>query len=249
MRRVLIPLAAIAGAIVCWQAAVASGLVPNYLLPSPVQVVVALVDDWQLLCAHAGTTLAEAAIGLVFGVACGFAAAVAMERFEGLYLALSPLITISQTIPTVAIAPLLVLWLGYGWMPKIVLIAITTFFPIAVSLTSGFKAVDPDVVDMMRAMGASRWSIFRHAQLPGAVGGFFSGLKISATYAIVGAVIAEWLGGDAGLGVYMTRVRKSFSYDRMFAVIIVISALSLVLIKIVEALQRLCTPWMQTDKD
>ena len=150
-----------------------------------------------------------------------------MDRFEGLYLALEPLMTISQTIPTIAIAPLLVLWFGYGLAPKVVLIVLTTFFPVTVSLVQGLRSVDPDMIDLMRTMGASRWQIFWYAKLPAAADQFFSGLKISATYAIVGAVIAEWLGGFSGLGVYMTRVRKSFSYDKMFASIIVVSALSL----------------------
>lgn len=248
-KRIGIPLAVVVATIICWHIAVTSGLIPNFLMPTPLQVAQALVADWQLLAYHAGTTLLEAAIGLAAGIALGFAAAVAMERFETVYLAISPLITVSQTIPTVAIAPLLVLWLGYGILPKVALITLTTFFPIAISLIAGFKSVDEDTLDMMRSMGASRWQIFRHAQLPQAAEHFFSGLKISATYAIIGAVIAEWLGGDAGLGVYMTRVRKSFSYDRMFAVIIVISALSLILIKIIDILEKTCMPWKHTERN
>ena len=170
------------------------------------------------------------------------------EREQRVYLAFEPLMTISQTIPTVAIAPLLVLWLGYGALPKVVLVVLSTFFPITVSLVSGFRSVDPDVIDLMRTMNASRWQIFWYAKLPAAAEQFFSGLKISATYAIVGAVIAEWLGGNEGLGVYMTRVRKSFSYDRMFAAIIVISALSLALMKVVELVQRLCMPWKRAER-
>ena len=141
------------------------------------------------------------------------------------------------------------LWLGYGALPKVVLVIISTFFPITVSLASGFRSVDPDVIDLMRTMNASRWQIFWYAKLPAAADQFFSGLKISATYAIVGAVIAEWLGGNEGLGVYMTRVRKSFSYDRMFSAIIVISALSLGLMKLVELAQRACMPWKRAERN
>ena len=227
-RRVLTPLATIVALLLIWQAVVDLGLVPNFLLPTPVQVVQSLVEDAPL-------------------VALGFVFAVLMDRFEGFYLAFEPLMTISQTIPTVAIAPLLVLWLGYGALPKVVLVIISTFFPITVSLVSGFRSVDPDAIDLMRTMNASRWQIFWYAKLPAAAEQFFSGLKISATYAIVGAVIAEWLGGNAGLGVYMTRVRKSFSYDRMFAAIIVISALSLGLMKLVELAQRVLMPWKRAE--
>lgn len=248
-RRVITPLVTIAALLALWQAVVTVGIVPNFLLPTPVQVVEALAQDAALLAGHCVTTLAEAAAGLAAGVALGFAFAVLMDRFESFYLAFEPIMTISQTIPTVAIAPLLVLWLGYGALPKVVLVIVSTFFPITVSLVAGFRSVDRDVIDLMRTMNASRWQIFWYAKLPAAADQFFSGLKISATYAIVGAVIAEWLGGNEGLGVYMTRVRKSFSYDRMFAAIIVISALSLGLMKLVELAQRLCMPWKRAERN
>ena len=127
------------------------------------------------------------------------------------------------------------------------LVVISTFFPITVSLVSGFRSVDPDMLDLMRTMGASDLQIFWQVKLPGALDQFFSGLRISATYAIVGAVISEWLGGFSGLGVYMTRVRKSFAYDRMFAVIILISALSLALMRGVDLLERICMPWKRAE--
>lgn len=244
----LAPALTAAALVALWQAVCSFGVVPSYLLPSPIDVVVALVADLPLLAGHAATTLAEAGLGLAVGVAVGFAVAVLMDRFDAVYRALDPLITVSQTIPTVAIAPLLVLWFGYGILPKVVLVVLTTFFPITVSLASGFRSVDPDVVDLMRTMDATRWQVFRYAKLPAAAEQFFGGLRISATYAIVGAVIAEWLGGFSGLGVYMTRVRKSFSYDRMFAVIILISALSLALMRGVDALERICMPWKRVER-
>lgn len=231
-----------------WQLVCSVGLVPSYLLPSPVQVVEALVADLPLLLSHSVTTIAEAVIGLALGVAVGFAVAVLMDRFEVVYRALDPIVTVSQTIPTVAIAPLLVLWFGYGLMPKVLLVVLGTFFPVTVSLASGFRSVDPDAIDLMRSMGASRAQIFRYAKLPAAMGQFFAGLRISATYAVVGAVVSEWLGGFVGLGVYMTRVRKSYSYDKMFAVILIISALSLALMGLVSALRRACMPWERVER-
>ncbi|MBR3315359.1 MAG: ABC transporter permease [Atopobiaceae bacterium] len=242
-RRIVVPAIALLVLLVAWELVVGTSIVPSYLLPAPSQVARALVADAPLMAQHATTTLAEAAIGLGLGIVVGFVAAVTMDRFEVVALALEPLITLSQTIPTVAIAPLLVLWFGYGLAPKIVLIVLTTFFPVTISLVGGFRSVDPDMIDLMRTMNASDFQIFWHVKLPAALGELFSGLRISATYAIVGAVIAEWLGGFSGLGVYMTRVRKSFSYDRMFAVIILISALSLALMKLVDLLEYLCMPW------
>ena len=246
-KKVVAPVCAVVALLAVWQGACSLGLVPNFMLPSPVQVVTALVADFPLLLSHMWTTLSEAALGLVIGVAVGFVFAVLMDKFETFYLAFDPLLTVSQTIPTVAIAPLLVLWFGYGLMPKVLLVVLTTFFPVTVALASGFRSVDPDQVDLLRTMNATEWQIFRYAKLPAAMEQFFSGLRISATYAIVGAVISEWLGGFTGLGVYMTRVRKSFAYDRMFAVIIITSALSLALMKGVDVLERICMPWKKTE--
>lgn len=246
--RWIAPVLTVAALLVLWQLVCMAGLVPTYLLPSPVQVVQALVADLPLLVSHSGVTIAEALLGLVLGVAVGFVVAVLMDRFEAVYRALDPIVTISQTIPTVAIAPLLVLWFGYGLMPKVLLVVLGTFFPVTVSLASGFRSVDPDVIDLMRTMNATRVQIFWYAKLPAAAESFFAGLKISATYAVVGAVVSEWLGGFVGLGVYMTRVRKSYSYDKMFAVILIISALSLLLMGLVSVLRKACMPWDRAER-
>ncbi len=235
--------AAIAAILVLWQGACSLGLIDSFMLPSPVQVVRAFVTEFPLLMEHSAITLAEAIIGLSLGITLGFIMAVLMDQFEPLYKACYPLIVLTQTVPTVAIAPLLVLWFGYEMAPKVILIVITTFFPITVGLLTGFRSTDPDAVNLMRAMGAGRWQIFRYIKWPGALAQFFGGLRISASYAVVGAVISEWLGGFGGLGVYMTRVKKAFSFDKMFAVILLISLISLLLMKGVDLLQRKCMPW------
>lgn len=248
LKRKLVPALTVVCILLAWQVIVDGGVVPRFMLPSPTDVIAALAEDWPLIWSHAATTLTEAALGLTIGVALGFVIAVLMDTFEAFFLAMQPLITISQTVPTVAIAPLLVLWLGYGIVPKVVLIVLTTFFPVAVSLVGGFRSVDADVVDLMRTMRASRLQLFWYAKLPAALDQLFSGLRISATYAIVSAVIAEWLGGMSGLGVYMTRVRKSFAYDRMFAAILVVSALSLALIAFVSLIERVSMPWKRAER-
>ena len=219
------------------------------MLPSPVSVVKAFVEEFDELMLHLRVTLIEAVVGLALGVALGFIIAVAMDAFEVLYKAFYPVIILTQTVPTVAIAPLLVLWFGYEMLPKVILVVMTTFFPIAVGLINGFKSVDADEVKLLRAMGATKIQIFTHIKLPGALGQFFAGLKISASYAVVGAVISEWLGGFEGLGVYMTRVKKAFAFDKMFAVIFLISIVSLLLMKLVEVLQKKTMPWTDMEKD
>ncbi|MCI9184797.1 MAG: ABC transporter permease [Lachnospiraceae bacterium] len=226
-----------------WQFATGVGIVDAFLLPSPLQVGKAFATEFPSLMEHSAITLSEAFIGLAIGILFGFIMAMAMDRFDFLYRAFYPLAILTQTVPTVAVAPLLVLWFGYGMTPKVVLIVITTFFPITIGLLTGFKSADPDAINLLRAMGASQGQIFRYIKLPGAMGHFFSGLRISSSYAVVGAVISEWLGGFGGLGVYMTRVKKAFSFDKMFAVIFLISAISLLFMHGVEKLQLLCMPW------
>lgn len=217
--------------------------IPKFVLPSPGDVIGAFRDDWQLMLRHARVTLTETMIGLFFGILIGFLTAVLMDRFALVRKTVYPLIVISQTIPTVAIAPMLVIWLGYEMLPKIVLIVLVVFFPIAISLLQGFSEVDKDTVNLMRSMGASRIQIFRYVKLPNSLGHFFSSLKISVSYAVVSAVVSEWIGGTEGLGCYMTRVRKSFASDKMFAVIILISVISLILIWLTEGIQHACMPW------
>ena len=229
--------------LVLWQAVCSLGMVDSFLLPSPIQVLKAFIEEFPMLMEHSFITLAEAFLGLFLGILLGFVMAVFMDQFDALYQALYPLMVLTQTIPTVAIAPLLVLWFGYEMAPKVILIVITTFFPIAIGLLNGFKSADQDSIHLLRAMGAGRWQIFRYIKLPGAMSQFFAGLRISASYAVVGAVISEWLGGFGGLGVYMTRVKKAFSFDKMFAVIFLISAISLLLMKGVDFLQKKCMPW------
>lgn len=239
---------AIAAVLILWQTICSLGIVDSFLLPSPVQVLRALLTEFPTLMEHSAVTLAEAFAGLLFGILLGFIMAVLMDRFAFFYKAFYPLIILTQTIPTVAIAPLLVLWFGYEMAPKIILVVITTFFPITVGLLNGFRSVDQDSILLLRAMGAGQWQIFRYLKFPGALSQFFSSLRISASYAVVGAVISEWLGGFSGLGVYMTRVKKAFSFDKMFAVILLISVISLLLMTLVDFLQKKCMPWEKEKK-
>ncbi len=214
------------------------------MLPSPIDVVKAFADNFSIMMKQAAVTLQETLYGLLIGIAIAFVIASLMDRFTIINKALYPVLVVTQTIPTIAIAPLLVLWMGFGMAPKITLVVITTFFPIAIGLLNGFQSVDEDAINLMRSMGANRIQIFRIIKLPNATASFFSGLRISAAYAVVGAVVSEWLGGFEGLGVYMTRVKKAYAFDKMFAVIVFISAISLVLMGIVVLLEKISMPWV-----
>ena len=212
------PLIIILCILIKWQILSITGVVPKFMLPSPFDVIKAFVNDFPLLVHHMKVTLVEASLGLGMGVILGFLVAI-------------------------IIAPLLVLWLGYGILPKIVLIVLTSFFPITIGLLDGFKSADKDALKLMKTMGATPFQNFVHIKLPSSIGYFFAGLRISVSYSIIGAVVAEWLGGFDGLGVYMTRVRKSYSFDKMFAVIFLISIISLFLMFVVKKIQKLSMPW------
>ena len=219
------PLGAIIVILLLWFLACDMEFVPAYMLPSPIDVVKAFADNFSIMMKQAAVTLQETLYGLLIGIAVAFVIASLMDRFTIINKALYPVLVVTQTIPTIAIAPLLVLWMGFGMAPKITLVVITTFFPIAIGLLNGFQ-------------------IFRIIKLPNATASFFSGLRISAAYAVVGAVVSEWLGGFEGLGVYMTRVKKAYAFDKMFAVIVFISAISLVLMGIVVLLEKISMPWV-----
>ena len=238
-----IPFIVITVFLIIWQTACSLNWVPSYMLPSPVQVIKAFISDFPLLMSHAKVTLIEAVLGLACGVMLGFICAVFMDAFPLAKKGLYPILVITQTIPPVAIAPLLILWFSYGIAPKVILVVLVSFFPMAVGLLEGFQSVDEDMIRLMRSMKASKFQIFWHVKFPSALSEFFSGLRIAVAYSVVGAVISEWLGGFSGLGVYMTRVKKSMAYDKMFAVIFFVSAISLALMALVEVIQRKVMPW------
>lgn len=231
-----------------WHFLCITKVVPDFMLPSPKAVAIAFYEDLDLILEHAGVTLTEAFYGLLIGILFAFVIATVMDRWNVMYQAFYPIMIVTQTIPTIAIAPLLVLWMGFGMEPKVTLVAITTFFPVAVGLLDGYKSVDCDYIHLMRSMGASRYRIFVNVKLPGALPHFFSGLKVSTSYAVVGAVISEWLGGFEGLGVYMTRVKKAYAFDRMFAVILFIVVISLLLMLLVNLMKTICMPWIRMEK-
>jgi ABC-type nitrate/sulfonate/bicarbonate transport system permease component len=228
--------------LVLWQTVSMTGMVPGFMLPSPVRVGAAFIGDFSLLMHHLGNTLREAFWGLLIAAASAFVLAVFMDANAFLKKSLSPLLLLTQTMPTIAVAPLLILWMGYGSAPKIALVFLTCFFPMTIGLLGAFAQADPDTIRLLQSMGAGRGQIYRYIKLPQSLPAFFSGLRISSSYAIIGAVVAEWLGGEAGLGVYMTRVRRSYSFDKMFAVILLSAALSLALMKLVTLLERLAMP-------
>lgn len=244
---IALPLGVFAAIILIWQAISSFELIPAFMMPSPLKVIKALYTDFPILLKHTGYTLSEAALGMGVSIILGFGTAVLMDRFVLVKKALYPILVVTQTIPSIAIAPLLVLWFGYEMLPKVILIVIVCFFPMAIGFLDGFACADVDSITLLRSMGANNIQIFCHVKMPHSLPHFFAGLKVSSSYCIVSAVISEWLGGTNGLGVYMTLVRKSYRYDKMFAVIILVSALSILLMALISLLERKIMPYKRKE--
>lgn len=229
--------------VLVWLIVVEQGFIQKYILPSPKDVVVTFVRILPDIKSHVLITLKEAFTGFFLAILFSVILAILMDSIKLLGKAVYPLLVVSQTVPIIALAPLFVIWFGFGPLPKIIVVVLVCFFPIVVSLLDGLNSVDPDMLNMLRSMGATRIQIFRLLKFPASMVNFFSGLRIAATYSIMGAVIGEWLGGEGGLGVYMIRVKHSFSLDKMFAVILLIVILSMLLFKAISLIQGFVMPW------
>lgn len=226
-----------------WELVVDNGLVARFILPTPVDVLKTLFTSLPSLGEHILVTLEEAAIGFSIAILLAVILAVVMDNIALVRKAIYPFVVVSQTIPTITLAPLFVLWFGFGLLPKVIVVVLTCFFPVTISLVEGLASVDRDMVSMMRSMGATGLQIMKHVKLPASLTSFFSGLRIAATYSIMGAVIGEWLGGDKGLGIYIQKTKHSYDLRGTFAAIIVIVVLSMLLFKIITVAQDLMMPW------
>jgi len=232
--------------LVVWQCATWLWQIEAYLLPSPARIVSAGVQARSLLSQHIQQTLRETLVGFAVALGSGLLLAVAIDLSSFLRRALYPLLVVTQTVPIMAIAPLLVIWLGYTIWPKIIVVALVCFFPIVVTSADGLRSADPELLALLQTMGANRRQVFFKVRAPGALPAFFSGVKIAITYSVIGAIIGEWVGASKGLGVFMLRASNSFRTDWVFAAIAISSLLSILLFLAVAVIERLSLPWYYT---
>lgn len=229
--------------LIIWQVVVTAGGIEKYIMPAPTDVIKVLVTEFKTMIPHILATLYEGMVGFLIAIVLSIILAIIMDRFSLIKKALYPVLVISQTIPTVALAPLFIIWFGFGALPKIIVVVIVCFFPIVISIVDGLEGVDKDLINHFKLMGASKLKVFLHLKLPYGMINFFSGMRIAATYSIMGAVIGEWLGGDKGLGVYMTRARSAYALDKMFAAIVIIVVISMAIFLLVSIMEKIFTPW------
>jgi ABC-type nitrate/sulfonate/bicarbonate transport system permease component len=224
------------------------GIVQDFVIPAPSAVLSAMLSERSELWPHIAVTTRIALLGFLLAVLTGAVMAILMERVRWLYRAFYPLMVASQTIPTIVITPVIVLLFGFGTWPRLLVVVLVCFFPLTLSFLQGLYTVDPDLIRLMRTMGASEPETLLHVKVPSALPAFFAGLKISATYCVTAAVLSEWSGSGLGLGVYMMRTKRSYAYDRMFASIVWIVLLSLMLYLAATALEHAFTPWLRQER-
>lgn len=237
-----------AGMLVLWEVAVRLAKTPVWLLPAPSRILQTLVSDAPRLWLHTVWTVGEAVSGLLLAIVFSLLCAALMDRLPRVKNVLLPLLAVTQAIPIVAIAPLLLIWLGYGVLTKVAVVMLICFFPLVTNLMDAFTATPAALTELFRSHAASPRTTYRLLKLPAALPNFFSGLRIAATYAMIGAVFAEWLGAQYGLGIYLFRSAKSFATAGVFAAIILLAIFTLLLFGLVNLSARRAMPWYYLPK-
>ena len=225
----------LASLLVIWELACKLFSIPLYVLPSPVQVIQSLFTESATLSHHAAVTVMEAVLGIL------------MDCFPLVRQGIYPLLVVTQTVPMIVLAPILIIYMGFGIAPKILTVILMCFFPIAVSFSDGLAQVDEEYVHLVRSYGASRLSAYRLVKIPAAIPALLSGLKVSATYSISGAVVGEWIGAQEGLGYYLLRVKNGYMLDRVFACVLIIIILSLCMNGLIRIYQHFALPYLKND--
>jgi len=243
VRRRGLTLLLLAGLMALWQGVASLSSVDDLTLASPSETLQALRDDWSLLMHNAGVTLVEVALGLAIAVGAGLAFAVAMHLSRALREAAYPLLIASQAIPIVVLAPIFVLAFDYGIGPKLAIVALICFFPVTVNVVDGLRSVEPELLKLMRSLGASRLQTLAKVELPSSLPFFFSGLRVAATVSVIGAVFGEWAGADEGLGRLVLLGNNQLQTPRVYAGIVILTLMAVALFSLVALAERLICPW------
>ena len=245
---VLPPLAIVGVLVAVWQVYANVSGIGNDVLPPPSRVLQVTWDNRGDLWANTLPTLRATLLGFALSLAVAFVLAVLIDASAVLRRALMPVLVATQVLPIVAIAPLMVIWFGFGLTPKVLLVALVTFFPLTVALAEGFAASEPEAEALLRSMGAGRARVFRSVRFPTALPFFFAGLRIAITYAVVAAIFAEYAGASEGLGIYMQNAKNSFRTDLVLATVLVSALLTLSLFALTYALERIAIPWYRLSR-
>ena len=249
MRRWILPAALLAALLGAWQLAASTGFlaevlgIESFLVPSPAEIASSLWGNRSLLAENAWVTLREIVLGLLCAFVVGLGFALAMHRWPAVRDAAYPLIVASQTIPVVVLAPILLVWFGFGITTKVVIVALISFFPITINVLHGLRSANPEAIKMMRGLDASRWQILRRVEAPGALPSTFTGAKVAVVVAPIGAVFGELVGGSSGLGHLILTDNAQLEVAREFAAVAVLAAMALLLVALVALVERRVVTW------
>lgn len=227
-----------AGILIVWEILVFLLKTPQYLIPAPSAITEAFIESFPVLMDHTLVTLSEVILGFVAAVILSFGISLLMARFKTLHTILWPYMVISQTIPLYVLAPLFMVWFGFGILPKVLIVILVCFFPITAGFVQGLCSTEPELDELLRVMRATPAQILWKVRVPQAMSQLFAGLKIAAAYSVTGAVLSEWVGAQKGLGIFMTRSMKTFKTAALFADVFIIILLSLILFFIIHLLER-----------
>lgn len=241
-KNVIIPVLVFTGLLVLWQAAVMLWNIPKYVLPSPIDTMTALIKDITTILRHARVTVIEAAAGMLISFAVSIVLGICMDLLPAVKAAVYPILVVTQTVPMIVLAPLLMIYMGFGMAPKLLTVVLMCFFPIVVSFADGMACVDKDYLNLLRSYGANRLQEYTLVKIPASIPSLLSGLKMAATYSISGAVVGEWVASKEGLGWYLVRVKTSYERDKVFASVLAIILLSLLMNAVIRLLGYLIQP-------
>jgi len=247
-KKILYPAVLLLMGILVWELAVRHMQVPHYILPAPSQIVKTLILRQSLLIHHSFVTLEEIIVGFALAFVVGVGLAFLMFQFPVLERTFYPMVIGSQTVPVFAIAPLLVLWFGYGLPSKVVMAALIVFFPIVVNTLDGLKCADPDAVNLLRILKANRWQILWKVRVPSSLPFVFSGCKIGVSVSTIGAIIGEWVGSNEGLGYLMLHANAQMEISLIFASLLYLTALGVGLFYLVVLIERWAMPWKKSSE-
>lgn len=236
-------LALLVAVLIAWEAAIWLFQVSHFVLPAPSAIAAALIEHRAALLAASLVTAHEVLVGFVLSAIVGVAVALVIVRFPLFGSALYPLVVLFQTVPKVALAPIFILWFGYDLAPKVLLIVVIAFFPVALDMLAGLQSVEPSFVALMRSVGASRTEILRRVQIPHSLPYLMAGLKIAITLSVIGAVVGEFAGANAGLGYMIQFASTQLETDLVFAALLAVSVLGMAFYYVIEAAERVLVPW------
>ncbi len=243
LRTIAQPLGLAFAVLLLWEAAVRLGGVPDYLLPAPTSILAELAKRWPRILTNAWVTGLEIVGGFAVAVAVSLPLAVGIAFSAWMARTIYPLIVTLQVVPKIAIAPIFVIWFGIGWISKLTLVFLLCFFPMLVNAVAGFRGINPEIMDFARSTGANLWRLFWRIRLPSALPSIFTGLRIGAVNAVTGAVVAEFVASDRGLGYLLLEYNGNLLAGAVFATVFVLSAIGLAIYYTVEAVERLALPW------